>query len=48
MAGSKSNSLGTNVTTVGGNKKFMFRFLSMVMLRCEPFRTVFTKSTVFA
>ena len=34
--------------TVGANKKFTFRFHSTVVLRCEPFRSVFTESSVFA
>ena len=34
--------------TVGANKKFTFRFHSTVVLRCEPFRSVFTESPVFA
>ena len=34
--------------TVGANKKFTFRFHSTVVLWCEPFRSVFTESSVFA
>ena len=34
--------------TVGANKKFTFCFRSTVVLRCEPFRSVFTESSVFA
>ena len=35
------------VYTVGANKKFTFHFHSTVILRCEPFRSVFTESSVF-
>ena len=37
-----------HIYTVGANRRFTFHLRSMVILRCEPFCSVFTESPVFA